>query len=166
MLDDAIINGTGAGQPLGILNAGCLVAQAKETGQVADTVVAENIVNMYSRRFAGQTQNYAWFYNQNVEPQLHTMSLAVGTGGVPVYMPPGGLSNTPYARILGLPAFAIEQAATLGDQGDIMLCNFQNGYVLAEKGGIKSDISIHVRFVYDESVNAANNEYCELKKAA
>ena len=166
LLDDAIINGTGAGQPLGVLNAGCLVAQAKETGQVADTVVAENIVNMYSRRFAGQTQNYAWFYNQNVEPQLHTMSLAVGTGGVPVYMPPGGLSNTPYARILGLPAFAIEQAATLGDQGDIMLCNFQNGYVLAEKGGIKSDISIHVRFVYDESVNAANNEYCELKKAA
>jgi HK97 family phage major capsid protein len=27
-----------------------------------------------------------------------------------------------------------------------------NGYVLAEKGGISSDMSIHVRFEYDESV--------------
>lgn len=151
LLDDAIINGSGAGQPLGILNAGCLVAQAKEAGQAADTVIAENIVNMYARRFAGQTQNYAWFYNQNIEPQLYTMSLAVGTGGIPIYMPPGGLSDAPYARLMGLPAIAIEQAATLGDQGDIILANFQNGYVLAEKGGIQADMSIHVRFVYDES---------------
>lgn len=151
-LDDAIINGTGAGQPLGVLNAGCLVSVAKETGQKADTVVAENIVKMYSRRFAGQTGNYAWFYNQNIEPQLFTMSLAVGTGGVPIYMPPGGLSDAPYGRLMGLPAVAIEQAATLGDQGDIILANFQNGYVMAEKGGMQADVSIHVRFLYDESV--------------
>lgn len=39
LLDDAIINGTGAGQPLGILNAGCLVSVSKETGQKAATVV-------------------------------------------------------------------------------------------------------------------------------
>jgi HK97 family phage major capsid protein len=37
LLDDAIINGTGAGQPLGILNAGCLVQVSKETGQKAAT---------------------------------------------------------------------------------------------------------------------------------
>ena len=152
LIDDAIINGTGAGQPLGILNAGCIVSVAKETGQNADTVVAENIVKMHARRFAGQTQNYAWFYNQNIEPQLFTMSLAVGTGGVPIYMPPGGLSNAPYGRLMGLPAIAIEQAATLGDQGDIILANFQNGYILAEKGGIQADMSIHVQFLYDESV--------------
>lgn len=151
-LDDAIINGTGAGMPLGILNAGCLVSVSKESGQMATTIVAENIVKMYSRRFAGQTGNYAWFYNQNIEPQLFTMSLAVGTGGVPIYMPPGGLSDAPYGRLMGLPAIAIEQAATLGTAGDIILANFQNGYILAEKGGIQADVSIHVRFVYDESV--------------
>ena len=151
LLDDAIINGTGAGQPLGVLNAGSLVSVDKETGQTAATVVAENIVKMYSRRFAGQTGNYAWFYNQNIEPQLFTMSLAVGTGGVPIYMPPGGLSDAPYGRLLGLPAIAIEQAATLGTVGDIILANFQNGYILAEKGGIKADMSIHTRFIYDES---------------
>jgi len=151
-LDDAIINGTGAGQPLGILNAGCLVSVAKETGQAVDTIMTENIIKMYSRRFAGQTGNYGWIYNQEIEPQLWTMSLAVGTGGIPVFMPPGGLADAPYARILGLPAMAIEQAAAIGDVGDIILANFQNGYILAEKGGIASDMSIHVRFLYDESV--------------
>jgi HK97 family phage major capsid protein len=151
LLDDAIINGTGAGQPLGIRHSGCLVTVSKEAGQDAQTVLAENVIRMYARRFAGQTGNYAWYYNQNIEPQLFTMSIAVGTGGIPIYMPPGGLSDAPYARIMGLPAIAIEQAATLGTTGDIILANFQNGYILAEKGGIKSDMSIHVRFVYDES---------------
>ena len=152
LLDDAIINGTGAGQPLGILQSGCLVAQGKETGQNADTIVAENIVKMYSRRFASMTSNYAWLYNQSIEPQLLTMSLAVGTGGIPVYMPPGGLNDAPYGRLMGLPAIAIEQAAALGDQGDIILANLKDGYIIAEKGGIQADMSIHVRFIYDESV--------------
>ena len=150
-LDDMIIRGTGAGQPLGILNAGCLVTQAIEVGQGADTIMAENIVKMFSRRFAGMTGNYVWFYNQNIEPQLFTMSLAVGVGGIPIYMPPGGLSDAPYGRILGLPAIAIEQASTLGDVGDIILANLANGYILAEKGGIEAAMSIHVRFVYDET---------------
>jgi HK97 family phage major capsid protein len=151
LLDDALINGTGAGQPLGILNAGSLVTVSKEVGQDPATIITENIINMYSRRFAAQTQNYAWFYNQDIEPQLNKLNLAVGTGGTLVYTPPGGLSAAPYGRILGLPAMAIEQCATLGTVGDIFLANFQNGYVLAEKGGIQADMSIHVRFVYDES---------------
>jgi HK97 family phage major capsid protein len=152
LLDDAIINGVGAGMPLGVINSGCLVSVGKETGQAAATVVTENIVKMYARRFASQTQNYIWLYNQDIEPQLYTMSLSVGTGGSAVYMPPGGLSDAPYGRLMGLPAMAIEQCATLGTQGDIILANFPNGYILAEKGGLQADMSIHVRFQYDESV--------------
>lgn len=152
LIDNAIIRGTGAGQPMGVLNAGSRVPVSKETGQRTNTIVAENIVNMFARRFVTQSTNYAWYYNQDIEPQLFTMSLAVGTGGVPVYMPPGGLSDAPYGRIMGLPAIPIEQASTLGTEGDIILGNFKNGYILAEKGGIKSDMSIHVRFIYDESV--------------
>lgn len=151
-VDNAIYRGSGAGQPLGVINAGCLVTVNKETGQAANTLVAENIVKMFSRRFVAQSTNYAWYYNQDIEPQLYTMSLAVGTGGIPVYMPPGGLSEAPYGRILGLPAIPIEQASTLGTAGDITLANFRNGYILAEKGGMQSDMSIHVRFIYDESV--------------
>jgi HK97 family phage major capsid protein len=152
LLDDAIVNGTGAGQPLGILNAGCLVTVDKEAGQKAATVVAENIIKMYSRIFAQSRPNAVWLINQNIEPQLFTMSLAVGTGGVPIYMPAGGLSAQPYATLLGRPVIAIEQAATLGTVGDIIFADLPGGYILAEKGGIQSDVSLHVRFVYDESV--------------
>lgn len=151
-IDDSIFNGTGAGQPLGIMNAGCLVSVAKETGQAASTVVAENVIKMYSRLFASSRKNAVWLINQNIEPQLFTMSLAVGTGGIPIYMPAGGLSGQPYGTLFGRPVLPIEQTQTLGTQGDIVFADFNNGYILAEKGGIQSDMSIHVRFIYDESV--------------
>ena len=152
LLDDALVNGNGAGQPLGVLNAGCLVTQAKEVGQAATTVVAENVINMFARLFASSRMNSAWFINQNVEPQLHTMSISVGTGGQLIYMPPGGLSQSAYGTLLGRPVIPIEQCASVGTIGDIILGDYNNGYILAEKGGIKSDMSIHVRFIYDESV--------------
>lgn len=151
LLDDAIINGTGAGQPLGILNAGCLVSVTKEGGQKADTLVWENVVKMYSRLFAQSRNNAVWLINQNVEPQLMQMSMAVGTGGVPVYLPAGGATAAPYATLFGRPVIAIEQCQTLGDKGDIIFADL-GGYILAEKGGIQADMSIHVQFVYDESV--------------
>ena len=153
LVDDAIINGTGAGQPLGILNAGCLVQVAKETGQKADTIVAENVIKMYSRMFASSLGSAVWLINQNTLPQLLTMNIAVGTGGIPVYLPPGNtLANAPGGALMGRGVFPIEQAGGLGDLGDIIFADLANGYILAEKGGIQSDMSIHVRFLYDESV--------------
>jgi HK97 family phage major capsid protein len=149
--DDSILRGTGAGQPLGILNAGCLVTVPKEAGQGADTIVAENVIAMSSRIFAGSYLNSNWYINQMCLPQLHTMSVGVGLGGQLVFMPPGGLTGAPYGSLLGRPVIPIEQASALGDVGDIMLLDL-NGYILAQKGGIQSDVSIHVRFVYDESV--------------
>lgn len=151
LIDDAIVNGTGAGQPLGILNAGCLVSVSKESGQKAATILAENIIKMYARMFAPSLGNAVWLVNQNTLPQLYTMSLAVGTGGSPIFMPAGGLSQSPYNTLLGRPVIPIEQAATLGTVGDIIFADL-GGYILAEKGGIESAMSIHVKFDYDESV--------------
>lgn len=151
LIDDAIINGLGAGQPLGVMNAGCLITESKETGQLAATIVYENIVKMWSRLFASSRANSVWLISQDTEPQLFTMSLAVGTGGAPVYLPPGGASVSPYSTLFGRPVIPIEQCATLGTTGDIMLADL-GGYILADKGNIKSDVSIHVRFIYDESV--------------
>jgi len=152
LLDDSIINGTGAGQPLGILNAPCLVSVTKETGQKAATVMAENVIKMYARMFASSQPSAVWLINNSVFPQLFTMSLSVGTGGIPVYMPAGGLSGQQYGTLFGRPVIPSEQCAALGTVGDIIFADLANGYLLAEKGGVKSDMSIHVRFDYDESV--------------
>lgn len=151
-VDDAIIEGTGAGKPLGIKNAGCLVAVAKESGQTNDTIVYENILKMWSRLLPSAKADAVWLINTDCTPSLGQMSLAVGSGGSAVYLPPGGASASPYGTLMGKPILEIEQAETLGDQGDITLANFRRGYLLAEKGGMQSDMSIHVRFIYDESV--------------
>lgn len=150
-LTDAIINGSGAGQPLGILNAGCVVSVAKEAGQTADTIVYENVIKMWSRMLASSRTNAIWVINQDCEPQLNQMSLGVGTAGQPVYLPPGGLSAAPYGNLMGRPVVPIEQCQTVGTTGDIMLCDFSQ-YKAIDKGGIQNDVSIHVRFIYDESV--------------
>jgi HK97 family phage major capsid protein len=147
--EDAIFNGTGVGMPLGILNSPALISQAKEAGQAAATVVAENIINMWSRRWAHG--NYAWFINQEVEPQLHQMALPVGVGGALVYMPPGGLSASPYGSLYGRPVIVTEYNSAVGTVGDIVLADMSQ-YFLATKGGIQEAMSIHVHFIYDESV--------------
>ena len=164
LLTNAIMNGSGAGQPLGIVNSGCVVSVAKEAGQVANTVVWENVNKMWSRLMASSRPNAIWVCNQDVEPQLHQMSIAVGTGGVPVYMPAGGASVAPYGSLFGRPVVPIEQCPVLGDTGDIMLCDFSQ-YKAIDKGGMQGEVSIHVQFVTDQSVKAAD-DYHQYRKAA
>jgi HK97 family phage major capsid protein len=137
---------------LGILNSGGLVSVAKESGQKADSLVFENILKIWSRMLGPSRSNAVWLINQSAEQQLFSMSLSVGTGGAPVYLPGGGASDRPYASLFGRPVIPCEQCAALGDKGDIILADFSNGYILAEKGGIQADVSIHVSFLYDQSV--------------
>lgn len=149
--EDAILNGTGAGQPLGLVNSGAIVSVAKETGQTADTVVAQNIIKMWARLWTPSKRNAVWLISPDVEPQLMQMSLATGTGGQLVYMPPGGLSASPYGSIFGRPVLPVEYCNKVGDTGDIYLVDL-NQYQMIEKGGLESASSIHVKFLYDESV--------------
>jgi len=151
MIDNAIMRGNAVGQPQGILNSGAVVVVPAEAGQLAATVVYQNIVNMWARMWARSRQNAVWFINQDIEPQLHTMSLAVGVGGVPVYLPAGGASAAPYSTLFGRPVIPIEQCSTLGQVGDIVLADLSQ-YLGIDKGGTQSASSIHVRFVWDESV--------------
>jgi len=66
-------------------------------------------------------------------------------------MPPGGMSATPYGTLFGRPMLPIEQASTVGTVGDLILADMSQ-YVVAEKGGMQSASSLHVRFLYDEAV--------------
>jgi len=150
-LDDVLLNGTGVGQPLGILNSGCKVTVTRNT---ASHVYSQDIINMWSRLFPDSMTRGYWFVNQDVLPELYQMNLGgTATGGVGVnqtYMPPGGLSGAPYGSIMGRPVVVVEQAQTMGTSGDIILADFDD-YIFIDKGGLKSDVSIHVAFVTDES---------------
>lgn len=145
LIDDAVFEGDGAGKPLGIMNSGALVTVAKETSQVADTVVIENIVKMWARLWSRSKRNAIWTINQQIEPQLYTMKI----GDTPIYVPAGGASAAPYASLLGRPIVPTEFNSALGDKGDIVLMDLDQ-YVMIDKGQIKQDVSMHVRFIYDE----------------
>lgn len=148
-MDDAVIEGNGAGQPMGVMNSPCLVTVAKETGQAAGTIVYENIKKMWGRMWGRSRLNSAWFINQDTEQQLNGMSQVVGTAGAPVYLPPGGASAQPYAMLYGRPVIPIEQCSTLGTAGDIILADFSQ-YLYVDKGDLQSAVSMHVRFLTDE----------------
>jgi len=146
MMGDSLINGTGAGQPLGILNAPSLVSVAKETLQGAATIYPENIAKMQSRFFAPNLPNMNWLHNQDIGPQMNLMTLGIGTSGQVVFMPPGGLSQAPYATLQGRPMLPTEFNATLGTQGDIIAADM--GQILSiTKGGIMQAASTHVEFL-------------------
>ena len=150
-IDDALIKGLGAGMPLGILVSGALVTVAKEAAQPNTTIVSQNVMKMYSRMFPSSIANSVFHINQDCWPQIFQMSLAVGTGGAPVFVPPGGLSQAPFGTLFGRPIVPLEQNATLGAVGDIILADWSH-YLLATKGGIDSASSIHLKFDYDETV--------------
>ena len=145
-IDDTILNGNGSGQPLGILNSPALVTVAKETDQTAKITV-ENLIKMWSRCWGRSRANAVWYVNQEIEPLLYTLKI----GDVPVYLPAGGLSEKPYATLFGRPIVPLEQCSALGSVGDIILGDMSQ-YLLIDKGGINTASSIHVRFLYDESV--------------
>lgn len=145
-IDDAILSGSGEGEPLGILNSGAIVTVAKEASQT-DIITVENLIKMWNRLWSRSRANAVWYINQELEPYLYTLKI----GDKPVYIPAGGLSEKPYGTLFGRPVVPIEQCSAAGEVGDIILADIGQ-YLLIDKGGVKSASSIHVRFLYDENV--------------
>lgn len=147
-IDDAILRGSGAGMPLGFFAAGGpFVSVAKEAGQAAATVKPENVTKMFARMPARLKAGAVWLVNPDVMPQLPLMVI----GQQPVWLPPGNLTQAPNGLLFGKPVVEIEQAETLGTQGDIWFANM-NEYVTITKAseGMRYDTSLHVRFLNDE----------------
>lgn len=149
-IGDAIINGDGAGKPVGVVGHAATVSVAKETGQAAATILYENISKMWSRCHANWRPGAVWFCNQDIDTALRNMTFPVGTGGVPVFLPPGGASESPYSMLFGRPLVPIEYCATLGTVGDLILANLQS-YAAAVKGMADSAYSMHLKFDYAQT---------------
>ena len=141
---DAIVNGTGAGQPLGWFTSAAKVSVAKESGQAAATIVAANIAKMYSRLLPMNVGRAFWLANSDTIPQLMTMTI----GDQPIWTPPNNFVNAPGGILLGRPVMLSEHAQTLGTQGDIHLVDPGGYYATNKGGGIDFASSIHLYFDY------------------
>ncbi len=145
-LDRAFLTGDGAGKPLGILNASCLVTVAKEGGQAADTIVYANLAKMSARLHPASWSNSVWVVHPSTIPQLMQLSVTVGSGGshVPVLRDTQGAFS-----LLGRPVVVTEKLETLGDVGDILFADFSQ-YGIGMRRELRLDSSAGPRFQQDE----------------
>jgi HK97 family phage major capsid protein len=146
-IDASILFGNGTGQPLGILNSPALVTQAAETTQAAATLTVPNVLKMYARMPARLKPGAVWLICPDMMTQLPSLVI----GQQPVWLPPGGLSNTANGMLLGKPVIETEYSSALGTVGDILLVNLDQYVVITKAGeGLRYDTSMHVRFLNDE----------------
>lgn len=148
---DWAINGSGAGEALGIMKAPALVTVDKEAAQAPATVVFENLLRMKQRLNGRNRAGMLWCANKDVEAQLYTLSLPIGTGGtaMSVFVPSSDPTSEIAGTLLGIPVIFVEQCATLGTVGDIILADWSM-YISANRGGIQSASSMHLKFDYNQ----------------
>lgn len=152
--EQAIWEGTGAGQPLGITASGALVSQAIEGSQtIANTAgnIWVNAAKMYARMPARLVSGSAWFINQELWSKILTATAGTTQPAAPMFTPPGQLESAPNGAIYGRPIVPIEYASAEGTVGDFVLANFSD-YLFVSKGGIKQATSMHVEFLRDRQV--------------
>ena len=148
--NEAILFGSGAGQPLGAFNGNAVITVAKESGQATLTLQAMNIAKMIARLPAGSFPRSIWLVNNDVLPALWTLTL----GNYPIYLPAGaavgGLQINPYGLLSGRPIMVSQHAKSFTNQGDVLLLDPM--YVRSIQkagGGLQTATSIHLYFDAD-----------------
>jgi HK97 family phage major capsid protein len=160
-VDLAIFQGTGVGQPLGVLNSPALVTVSKESSQTADTLIGLNVIKMHMRMYAPCRKNAVWLINPDIEAELLNLSLpgrdavgnaVTGWGGL-LYVPPGGLSASPFGTLLGRPVVPNQVCETLGDKGDIAFIDFTQ-YLAVLKSGPNPRVETSMHLWFDQDLMA------------
>lgn len=146
--DVAFTSGSGVGEPLGwanVLNS-ALISQAKESGQLADTILWENIVKMYSRMLPTSLNRAVWLVPPDAFAELATMALSVGTGGSAIWLNNGVVG--PPMTILGRPVIVTEKVNKLGDANDINFVDFDY-YLIGDRMAMSALSSTDYKFGND-----------------
>lgn len=157
-INESILFGTGAGQPLGAFVGNAVVTITKETSQATLTLLFQNIAKMIARLPEGSFQRAIWLTNNDVLPAIMglTSPATGGAAGVyPVYIPPiannaqGGIQvANPYGTLFTRPIRVTQHAKSFTNQGDLMLMDPY--YVRSiSKDAMETASSMHLYFDAD-----------------
>lgn len=148
MVDRALIAGSGAGQPLGLLNDPAKIRVDQATSQDAGTIVFENVADMLGRLHPSCWERAVWLCNPSCVPQLVQLAIPVGLGGqwVTVLQESSGKFS-----LLGREVVFSEKCSAVGTEGDIILADLSQ-YCVGLRQEITIERSAHVRFANDEVV--------------
>jgi HK97 family phage major capsid protein len=149
MLEDAFINGTGAGQPQGFLNSACKVTIAKEAGQNASTIVSANIFKMLERAIPESWTNgdLVFIGHPSTIPQVSTLGEAIGTGGSINPLWHWRQGGERHNKLCGLDYLINDRCQTVGTEGDIFLVDLKS--VIATYRPAKTQTSIHISGLWE-----------------
>ena len=152
-LENVALNGTGVGQPLGILNSGAVVTQTKKTSQAAATIVSENLIGMKQLLPQGSRTKAVWVYAPTVATEV--MNCKIGASDFPAFIPAGAMSaNQTLDTILGRPAYESEHlSAALGTTKDIVLVDWSQ-YAVAYKGTFTPKVESSAHLYFDSNQTA------------
>ncbi|MGV1045359.1 phage major capsid protein [Limnohabitans sp.] len=147
--NESILFGSGSGVPVGCMGAATTVTVAKESGQLTQTIQAQNLAKMISRLPPASFAKAVWIVNNDVLPALFTLTL----GNYPIYLPTGlgvgGIQVSPYGTLLGRPVFVSQHANTFSSQGDILLADLSYYQTITKAGGLQTATSMHLYFDAD-----------------
>jgi HK97 family phage major capsid protein len=143
MVESAIVDGDGVGQPLGILQAPATIEVAPEAGQAPGTLQAANFSQMIKRFWMSSFPKAAWLMGVNAYAAILELEAEEGielikfVGGVPT--------------LHGFAVIITEVTNSLGSRGDIILCDLSQYLLVEREAGTHGLSSIHVKFVQDET---------------
>ena len=149
--DYAFFNGSGTGEPLGVLNssAGGTIATTRTGGGLA--IEFADIINVFTRLLPGSYANSVWVCSPATVGNLLSMVNVGGTS--PVWLGGGqvsGATGAPPMSILGRPLFVSEKVPNLGTRGDLGLYDFSH-YLIGDRQTIQASSSPHFRFSSDKT---------------
>ncbi|HEY1380914.1 MAG TPA: phage major capsid protein, partial [Gemmataceae bacterium] len=124
------------------------IAVAAESGQPADTIVYENIVNMYARMLPSSLNKGVWIVSPDTIPELYTMALSVGTGGNSVFIV--NAAGPGPTTLFGRPIIVSEKANVLGDRGDIAFVDLSY-YLIGDRQSMSASSSTDWKFGNDQT---------------
>ena len=142
--DDAFINGTGVGQPLGWLNAEAAVT-VSNTATTADLEFAD-LAAMYARMLPQSLSRSVWVISPDVFPALMALTHTAGSAlwfGAPGGGPQG--PGAPAGTLFGRPIVISEKVPALDSAGAVNLVDL-GYYLIGDRQAMTVDSSPHYRF--------------------
>jgi len=146
--DDAFLMGSGAGQPLGVFNCGCLKSVLRNA---SNRIHYEDLAEMYQSMLPPSIPYAVWVIHPTVIAELIELgsgNAADASGKVLIWQPDAKLGPT--WTIFGRPVIISEKLNALGTAGDILFADFRY-YLIGDRQSITIDASTHVAFTTDET---------------
>lgn len=138
MEDYAFLRGTGAGQPLGVVNAGATITVARQA--VGTPIQYLDIVNMMEAFLP--SGRGVWQFNQTCMSNLFQMT--VGTMNV---WQPNMQAGVP-GSLFGMPVIFTEKLPTVGNAGDVLLADWRY-YLIGDRQATTIESTQFYQWQYD-----------------